>query len=1309
MADPAASAAAQADLLVRSTLHLGSRTAAASGRALATDRPLLGLSDLSLHVAAFPAIPDADYLCNEASWINALSTITRDAGAYISLVYAYRGCCRAIPGLNTSSASSGGSGAATSPTAGSPTTPTSPSDPGADPAARAEFFKLVEQVIKPEVDKMKGLMEFYESAVPSLINVCKDAAAALAGGTRPTDPFMVTLAHAFDMLLVLDALKNVKTSLNNDFTLVYRRSRTLYKASGNDVEIHTLGLFLANKDVLLSKLKAAIPGIPSAVEFLWEFSHALSDRLDRGHYATPRGKFALVKAAAYAMALADPLLVPKTMQLHKWKPDRLSRMFRAHPVVPFYGDLAIETAQILGRTLQIKWDLTPVPGEAAEVAAGSISTGEAGEAALVGAVGMIGTLGGGSAAAITGGELIPIHSVRMRYTDYLAKLALAQDAARRCKDEDMLDAQCRDVFETFVEGLQLVNHLAVLILEMNAYKYTHPTSHGTDSACPETALNYEMAIRFNYRPDEKLALIETLSMVKALAIRLERASIELERAITKHIQCTMYSFQMSLTNMTAHTAKKKKSEVHGLLKALAELASPSTNSSEALTYMASAVVQWALRAAAVKPTGFMKDKELKDTHVAELAGFAHQLYWMDRARNVTATLRETTDLSELWFKEFYLELSKTIQFPIETSLPWILIEKLMEPGAVDLTSSLFVPFAIYDDAAQRALRGLKMEYLYEEIESEANLALDLFLFKFTEKVFKAYKCRAASDLFPTLYKTKFDKNALLDGVFHQYEEILDHYDTISILGRTIQLRQVFAQWMNLTFRDSLRAIISRFESMDITGIVELDVLLRIARLTHTLLHQRLPGMDEFDDILAEVDESLVAHGRIVSHLAAELTLDFCLQFAYNAVTERFIRCPIKMTEGNGVHAGRAAAKQHRQEYLFGNKALAGAYTAQLSPCLLFVGKHHFDAIVRVLGPRIPVLFGQIVTSFEERVGDKLTPYIWALCKEFPSNLHLPNLDAGVVMTFNYFQVTLKAALAFKDLTTVFQTLREMGNLFACVRLLELSMIAEDVLDAFTYSKVFDAARELERAYKLPPLPADFYATGAPGSGQALAFSRMFLLHMYPMMQSVQAVWSEGLPPSTSYDTSRELYRVASFLQFSFCSGSQYTKGHTCREVFGDGVAWALGLLLCWTRQLEVFSALDFTFHVCHAGKIHGVPNGPIPAISADGSTGAGGALHVTLPDFIAIGEYYRALMAFIGRFYRATVASGGAVDQFAGPGSPEISITEGGMMVGESGPPVATGVGAGTDASGKPVSLYDGADGAGNPRRLSAIGSFAAQ
>jgi cytoplasmic FMR1 interacting protein len=47
---------------------------------------------------------------------------------------------------------------------------------------------------------------------------------------------------------------------------------------------------------------------------------------------------------------------------------------------------------------------------------------------------------------------------------------------------------------------------------------------------------------------------------------------------------------------------------------------------------------------------------------------------------VAESLFNSCDLSQLWYREFFLEMTmgKRIQFPIEMSMPWLLTDHILE-------------------------------------------------------------------------------------------------------------------------------------------------------------------------------------------------------------------------------------------------------------------------------------------------------------------------------------------------------------------------------------------------------------------------------------------------------------------------------------------------------------------------------------------------------------------------------------------------------------------------------------------------------
>jgi cytoplasmic FMR1 interacting protein len=126
----------------------------------------------------------------------------------------------------------------------------------------------------------------------------------------------------------------------------------------------------------------------------------------------------------------------------------------------------------------------------------------------------------------------------------------------------------------------------------------------------------------------------------------------------------------------------------------------------------------------------------------------------------------------LWYKEFFLELSKRLQFPIDMSLPWILTDHILEPsrnpGAAatpdqppptqeaEMLEYIFYPLDLYNDAAQRALYSLQQQFLFDEIEAEVNLCFDQLVYKLSEQIYAHFKTAASAVLMDKPYKSQLD-------------------------------------------------------------------------------------------------------------------------------------------------------------------------------------------------------------------------------------------------------------------------------------------------------------------------------------------------------------------------------------------------------------------------------------------------------------------------------------------------------------------------------------------------------------------------
>ncbi|RXM95134.1 Cytoplasmic FMR1-interacting protein 1, partial [Acipenser ruthenus] len=118
---------------------------------------------------------------------------------------------------------------------------------------------------------------------------------------------------------------------------------------------------------------------------------------------------------------------------------------------------------------------------------------------------------------------------------------------------------------------------------------------------------------------------------------------------------------------------------------------------------------------------------------------------------------------------------------------------------------------------------------------------------------------------------------------NRYETLLKQRH-VQLLGRSIDLNRLITQRVSAAMYKSLELAINRFESEDLTSIMELDGLVEINRMTHKLLSKFLT-LDSFDAMFREANHNVSApYGRITLHVFWELNYDFLPNYCYNGST-----------------------------------------------------------------------------------------------------------------------------------------------------------------------------------------------------------------------------------------------------------------------------------------------------------------------------------------------------------------------------------------------------------------------------------------
>ena len=169
--------------------------------------------------------------------------------------------------------------------------PSNPRPHSTDETTRRAYYDASLQVLTPRVHRLKALMYFKDEVVSrfaaGLTLILNSAASVQSGGgggsvradktsAIPCEGLLVSLINILDLIIVLDALKDNKACLSNDFS-AYKRAFTHLRADIPEaeqiaLENNHLQPFLANKETLVTALKLAVaksePPLAASAAFL---------------------------------------------------------------------------------------------------------------------------------------------------------------------------------------------------------------------------------------------------------------------------------------------------------------------------------------------------------------------------------------------------------------------------------------------------------------------------------------------------------------------------------------------------------------------------------------------------------------------------------------------------------------------------------------------------------------------------------------------------------------------------------------------------------------------------------------------------------------------------------------------------------------------------------------------------------------------------------------------------------------------------------------------------------------------------------
>mmetsp|Transcript_18097 Transcript_18097/g.60718 ORF Transcript_18097/g.60718 Transcript_18097/m.60718 type:complete len:759 (-) Transcript_18097:128-2404(-) len=596
-------------------------------------------------------------------------------------------------------------------------------------------------------------------------------------------------------------------------------------------------------------------------------------------------------------------------------------------------------------------------------------------------------------------------------------------------------------------------------------------------------------------------------------------------------------------------------------------------------------------------SSLLAEPDLSREVAKEMRSFYVQSAHFEPLLQLSATVEALSDVSFLWTREFYLELCDVVQFPTSMSLPWVLTEHVLRQRNTPLMPLLLAPLGVYNCCANAALRQHKQQHLYAEIEGELALVFEQVLFTLSEQVFAHCKTRASLML---LDPARLDGIAAADEGAAQalgrnwYAPLLAER-TLVLLGRPVDLAAQLTVRMGVMLRSSVDIAISRFESKELPAVVELQAALRACRLTHALLREGLPDLDEFEDVLAEANEAvgfLSFSSRILDKATRDAIDDLLPNCAYRQDAVLFDRPP--PTAFTPPLERDKAPRSTPPHLLFGTSPLNAEYAMLAAAAGTGFGPRHAEALLEVLGEAgMQALSRALSEHLAALLPHSLSSYVLALQEALPAEIKQPSHVYGAAGCLGYYEAKLLDLRAYEELHSgVLHTFRRLGNGVALVRL----------LDAALGTRSTFALGQLPVEGGQPPLVAAATAVAAAWEQQA-ADSDMVLMAeqlagvcaparssaslLLPLLARLSA---ELAPLKASWlgEGATALHRVWSAVQFLFCT-AEHAPGLDNAALFGDGVSLAGCLMLHMLGQRHAFDLHAFNAHVLAVHLAGGAP------------------------------------------------------------------------------------------------------------------------
>ena len=585
--------------------------------------------------------------------------------------------------------------------------------------------------------------------------------------------------------------------------------------------------------------------------------------------------------------------------------------------------------------------------------------------------------------------------------------------------------------EGLVSLLSCLSEMTFAIQRQSAFKFICQAKRPDYATFEKTGmkeLKYDLTVKYNYTKPDLNSLVELIGYIKTLAATVILAEPTIYEYSNKLVYRSVQEFiQNVLERPYVRSRQTHDSGAQDLLHSIRDLFGywNGSDPDKGLTknmktkdikahkiedgYMAVSSNQLNIlriqlqhmiqdKSAFTKKLSTFTKPHFSKKHINQTQEFLDQCGPWYHIINYIPVIRETTNLSFLWLRETSLDIDEELQFPVRSSLPFILAEHVLNVSdKPSLHDSTFFPFELYNDAAYSALYTFNSQYLFREVEAEVALCVDMIAFSFAETFYKFCRSTSSAMELPPECIGRIQPPPMRYSIMLQQNKF-------SILGTSIDFNQITTTKLNTRLRQELEGYIQEFTDFRLAPYYA--HLVRVARTSHSLLCDNHLQMDDFDMIWQQArlfDSPLCLESRLAFQISQ--ILDFP-HWRLNCVSRRYLaNKPLTITPLSTEPWANEYAKIHQHE-------------------MEYIGVEHVRAIIELLSTGE---LSFIITRLSERLEDQVSKIIEKYTKVASVLRLLPAVAKDDIVGYYSFNSDAYSSVSHPDLRSLFDGLRALGN------------------------------------------------------------------------------------------------------------------------------------------------------------------------------------------------------------------------------------------------------------------------------------------